>query len=53
MVGIILVTKPPFLFPEPSGDPNVTFTSIIDDYLDRDFVLYDLKGESWFYIQSR
>ncbi len=44
MIGIVLVTKPPFLFPEPKGNHNVTFSSIMDAYLNRDFVQYDLKG---------
>lgn len=54
MAGIILVTKPPFLFPEThsSGngtDPNVTdvLTSVMNDYLDRDFILYDLTPVNW------
>ena len=46
MSGIILVTKPPFLFP-PSENINATVTSLIDDYFNRNYVLYDLKIRNW------
>ena len=46
MVGIILVTKPPFLFP-PSDETNSTMTDVIDDYLNRNYVMYDLKIKNW------
>ena len=46
MIGIVLVTKPPFLFP-PSKPINETTTDLIHDYLDRNYVLYDLKVVNW------
>ena len=46
MAGIVLVTKPPFLFP-PSNTPNVTMTNVIEDYLNRNYVLYDFKITNW------
>ena len=46
MIGIVLVTKPPFLFP-PSKPINETSTDLIHDYLDRKYVLYDLKVVNW------
>ena len=46
MIGIVLVTKPPFLFP-PSTPINETTTDLIHDYLDRNYVLYDLKIVNW------
>ena len=49
MVGIVLVTKPPFLFPPTevvnSTLPNVT--NLFTDYLERNYVLYDLKIVNW------
>ena len=46
MVGIVLVTKPPFLFPSPEVI-NSTLPNVIHDYLDRNFVIYDLKVVNW------
>ena len=48
MAGIVLVTKPPFLFPStlPSEDFTQNTTSIlsplVNDYLDRDFEIFQL-----------
>ena len=47
MAGIVLVTKPPFLFPPSDTPPNATMTNIIEDYLDRNYVLYDFKITNW------
>ena len=49
MVGIVLVTKPPFLFP-PNQAINATLpnvTNLLHDYLDRNYVLYDLRIVNW------
>ena len=43
MAGIILVTKPPFLFP-PQVNSNGT-TSLFRDYLDRNYVMYNLNSK--------
>ena len=45
MAGIVLVTKPPFLFP--ATDTNITVANISHDYFDRNFVMYDLKVANW------
>ena len=47
MAGIVLVTKPPFLFPPSDTPPNATMTNVIEDYLDRNYVLYDFKITNW------
>ena len=45
MAGIVLVTKPPFLFPPSDG--NDTVANLGQDYFDRNFALYDLKVANW------
>ena len=48
MAGIVLVTKPPFLFPSTMASEDFTqnYTSIlsplVNDYLDRDFEIFQL-----------
>ena len=49
MVGIILVTKPPFLFPETESNDNVT--SEIRQCLDENFMLHDIKLLNWTHFQ--
>ena len=45
MAGIVLVTKPPFLFPSP--DVNTTVANVSHNILERNFALYDLKVTNW------
>ena len=45
MAGIILVTKPPFLFPPENHYNSTALKNVLGDYLDRKFVLYDLRGK--------
>ena len=46
MVGIVLVTKPPFLFP-PHEDVKVNSTNMVLNIFDRNFLSYDLKIVNW------
>ena len=52
MAGIILVTKPPFLFPTPTDNPNnaTKFEEIFNDYLNRPYELYNIQSK---FAQSR
>ena len=50
MAGIILVTKPPFLFPPENHYNSTALKNILGNYLDRKFVLYDLRGKFIKYI---
>ena len=48
MAGIVLVTKPPFLFPSTMPPENLTenttsiLSPLVNDYLDRDFEIFQL-----------
>ena len=46
MVGIVLVTKPPFLFP-PHEDVKVNSTNMVLNFFDRKIFTYDLKIVNW------
>ena len=52
MVGIVLVTKPPFLFP-PHEDMKVNSTNMVHDFLDRKFILYDIKAVNWTGVSAK
>ena len=51
MAGIILVTKPPFLFPSPTDNPkNATkFENFFNDYLNRPYELYNIHSKYFFF----
>ena len=53
MAGIILVTKPPFLFPSPTDNPkNATkFENFFNDYLNRPYELYNIHSK-FFFLQD-
>ena len=50
MAGIVLVTKPPFLFPSTMPAENLTentsniLSPLVNDYLDRDFEIFQLPS---------
>ena len=46
MVGIVLVTKPPFLFPDAESQ-NPNDTALVTKYFDRNYVMHDLKIVNW------
>ena len=51
MAGIILVTKPPFLFP-PQVNSNGT-NSLFRDYLDRNYVMYNLNSKYYYFTRIK
>ena len=51
MAGIILVTKPPFLFP-PQVNSNGT-NSLFRDYLDRNYIMYNLNSKYYYFTRKK
>ena len=51
MAGIILVTKPPFLFP-PQVNSNGT-NSLFCDYLNRNYVMYNLNSKYKYFTRKK
>ena len=56
MAGIVLVTKPPFLFPEAdNGGHNTSFTATValdlrSEYKIGNYFLFDLRSKTHLYV---